>query len=204
MSGPRLDCAVRYELFVACEDEDHGADEHDYVTSVAGAVVTYIGSDGDELGPDPDEKGAAEREVAPLVAFIVQTRRAIDDRFSLFDVCDARSDGLADMFAAALDVKSEMPKEELGIEPLWEGLLDLDAVMIDPAYRDRGVAVQAVKTTIETFCHGGIVTARPGSIPLTDAEWKALDFVKIAGSEVIVRDGASLSPYRGAGDRGAD
>ncbi|MFH5806138.1 GNAT family N-acetyltransferase [Alienimonas sp. DA493] len=196
MSGPRLACAVRYELFVACEDEDLGADESDYVTSVAGTVVTYIGSDGDELGPYPDEDGAAEREVDSLVAYIVQTRRAIDDRFSLFDVCDAHSDGLADMFVAVFDIESEMPREELGIEPLWEGLMYLEAVTVDPAYRGRGVAVQAVKTTIETFCHGGIVTAHPASMPLTDADWKALDSVKIAGSEVIVRDGASFSPYR--------
>ncbi|QDT16541.1 hypothetical protein CA12_26470 [Alienimonas californiensis] len=161
MPSPRLECAVRYGLFVACEDEDLGADESDYVSSVAGAVVTYIGSEGEELGPYPDEDGAAEREVGSLTAFIVQTRRVIDERFSLFDVCDAHSDGLADMFAAVFDNKSEMPREELGIESLWEGLMCLDAVTVDPAYRGRGVAVQAVKTTIETFCHGGTVTATP-------------------------------------------
>ncbi|QDT16540.1 hypothetical protein CA12_26460 [Alienimonas californiensis] len=33
-------------------------------------------------------------------------------------------------------------------------------------------------------------------MPLTDAGWKALDFVKIAEAEVAVRNRVSLSPYR--------
>jgi hypothetical protein len=130
-----------------------------------------------------------------VYAFVVQTTQAMTDGVGLADAFDAHSSNLEAAFAALFDPVAEEPREELEIAPAWEGFLYLDRIVIDPAYRDRGVTVKALEATIRSFCPRGVVAARQGGMGLSVEEWKELGFVKIAGSEVIYRDNVSYNPY---------
>ena len=187
MADPDLFCSVRFGFQVSCD----GDDNLDYVVAVEGTVLALV-------EPDQDDENAdfAEVEVGRLTAFVTQTTRATNDGLSLIDIRDAHSSTLEGVYATLFDVKTDEPREELGIEPLWEGLLYLDRIEVDPEYRERGGATKALEAAIRTFCPNGVIAAHPGGMGLSDAELRESDFVKIAGADVIFRDNASRSPYR--------
>jgi GNAT superfamily N-acetyltransferase len=186
MADDDLSCSVRFGFQVDCD----GDDLDDYVVGVEGVVVAHL--EPPEGEPDAEFE---EVESGRVYAFVVQTTQAMTDGVSLYDVFDAHSSNLEAAFAALFDPVAEEPKEELEIAPAWEGFLYLDRIVIDPAYRGRGVTVKALEATIRSFCPRGIVAAHQDGMELTIEEWKELGFVKIAGSEVIYRDNASYNPY---------
>lgn len=191
MADDDLTCSVRFGFEVNCD----GDDLDDYVIGIEGVVSVHL---------DLSEPGSGtvfeQEEVGRVFAYEVQTTQAENDGISLYDICDAHSSDLKSVFAALFDVELAEPKEELDVSPTWEGLLYLDRIVVEPEYRNRGVVVSALETTIRSFCPRGVIAAHPHGMGLTVDEWRELGFVKIAGSDVIFRDNASLNPYGRSND----
>ena len=193
MADDDLSCSVRFGFQVNCDGDEY----EDYVVGVEGVVVAHL----EPAGGD-DVAVFEEAEAGRVYAFAVQTTQAMTDGVPLCDVFDAHTSDLEAAYAALFDPVAEEPKEELDVAPAWEGFLYLARLVIDPAYRDRGVTVKALEATIRTFCPRGVVAARQNGMGLSVEEWKQLGFVKIAGSEVIFRDNASYNPYGPAFEEG--
>lgn len=158
----------------------------DDVLRIEGRIIGGVGREGGLIAED-DNAGIVE-------AYLVQMMQLAADGVPFADVCEAHSAHLQGVYAALFD-EEDKPRAELAIAGGWDVLLHIHWLEIEPRYRDSGVLVQAVETTIRHFCPAGLITAYLNVIELTPEEWRSLGFRKISGSEVVYRDNTSGDPY---------
>jgi hypothetical protein len=142
-----------------------------------------------------------EAELGTITLLKVSACEACNQKISLAEICDSHSDFLLSIYATIFDASTDEPKDELEIEPGWVDLLVLLDFTIKPEYRTRAILTSAFQAAISLLGPRDlIVAAMEGAdytgLQLTKDEWKALGFVRIAGSQFVFRDSACLNPYR--------
>ncbi len=135
-----------------------------------------------------------EDEVGTITLKLVSTTEVENQGERLFDVCDADSAILEEIYATLFDANGEM-KDELGIEPGWNNLLFVDAVEIKARYEKTSLRVQLIETGIAMFCPEGLIVAVDDSLELTIDDWRRLGFIRIAESPFVFRDQLKVNPY---------
>lgn len=135
-----------------------------------------------------------EDEVGMITLKLVSTTEAENQGERLFDVCDADSATLEEIYTTLFDANGET-KDELDIEPGWNNLLFVEAVEIKKGCEATSLRVQLIETGIAMFCPEGLVVAVEDSLDLTIEDWRRLGFRRIAGSPFVFRDQLKLNPY---------
>ncbi|GBG14386.1 uncharacterized protein NMK_1985 [Novimethylophilus kurashikiensis] len=152
-------------------------------------------------------------DVGVLDYFVIDTALAHDNRVWLGDALDAHSDTLADLFGTIYDEQTELKQvlmDAVGDDLLtgFGGILYLNRVELQPAYRGRDIGLQAIYTLLKNKalgCELALLQAAPiqdgKAAPVSDAErkkistklrrhYKRLNFVSIGRTGYM---GASLN-----------
>ena len=135
-----------------------------------------------------------EDEVGTITLRLVSATEAENQGKQLFEVCDADSAILDEIYATLFDSNDET-KDDLDIEPGWNNLLFVDAVEIKAGYEKTSLRVQLIETGIAMFCPEGLIVAVEDSLELTVEEWRRLGFRRIAESPFVFRDQLRVNPY---------
>jgi hypothetical protein len=124
-----------------------------------------------------------DREIARLLAYIIQVNRALNEEQDLFEACDAHSQTVTDYYEALFDHETgdfkESIEEQLGT-PHLGNILILDRIEVLPAFRKCGVGLAAACRFIDTFSNDvdDLLVGLPHPLQFTnsgrpaDAEWK--------------------------------
>lgn len=171
---------VRFQIQTPLEQYEYS----DWVLEIKGAIIGTLIS--------ADEVVAEEVQIGQLSVLSIVTRY-VPRR--MYDICDAHSDYLFEVYQALFNEEHEDTKSELGIEEAWDGLLYLDTIEILERFRHSGVVVQAIETASRCFCPGGIITTHRKFLDLTVDEWRQLGFRRVPGSEIVVRENTRRNPY---------
>lgn len=156
-------------------------DPSEFVHTVTGKIVGYT---------EMDER----IEAGEIVLRVVSVVEAINRGEDLYDVCDADSALLKGIFAVLFDREGET-KEEYDIQPGWSNLVFVEKVEIDPGLRQTSLAIQAIETALAMFAADGLVVAAEDWLDLGIEEWKYLGFVRIARTNLVLRDHLRRNPY---------
>jgi hypothetical protein len=164
-------------------------DSEQFIHEVTGKIH-YMTDDGDEL------------EIGQIKVLKISEAEATNRNESLYDVFDSHSQFLVWAYQAIFDEDGDT-KPELGIEAGYQDILVLWEFEVQPDFRHQGVVVSAFEAAIAFFAPMGLIVAarvsdehRVVGLDLTVDEWKQLEFVRIADSPFVFRDGCMLSPYR--------
>lgn len=139
-----------------------------------------------------DGREQAETEAGRMKLLLVLGTQACNDQVALWEVCDAHSAMLANVYETLFQANEE-PREEFDIEPSYSDLLYIESLEMDASFEH--LAVRALETAISVFCAGGLIVATRQSLELSVEQWRELGFVKAAGSQFVFRDNCRINPY---------
>jgi hypothetical protein len=144
-----------------------------YVQSVEGTIC--VGREGDA-------------EVAgTLKLLVIKYAEAINQGVPLRKVFRSHSPELHDAYVALFDGTDDF-KEVLSIEAIGNEVLYLEAVSVEPTYRNGFLTAQAIETAIATHASMGVAVARRETLPVW--QWRQLGFRRVMGTGIVFRDDA--------------
>ncbi len=164
-----LECSYRAEL----QRHDH----YDYVRTVAINVKAH-------------DDAVDEFTVGRIVLDKVLWQDAQVDGISLFEVCDADSAGLTEVYRVLTDPDQEWElREDLNIHGVVNEVLFINRIVLHPDVTDRRAVIEAALHAVTTD-DALVVMWRspPGNTEISDKELSELGFAKIVGESLIYRD----------------
>ena len=156
--------------------------EGQVVHNIEGRITVMVNSPDDE---DADDEEIDDEEVDPeqragVVEFLVVPLAEIRRRrgMNLWEVCDADSGGLADVYDA-------LPEE---ICESAASLLFIHALEVEERFRQPGFATRIVETVIATFASSGVCIAWAGDpVGVDGGEWHDVRFERLAETDFMIR-----------------
>lgn len=132
-----------------------------------------------------DEASDETKSVGKIEMLLVRCGEATTQGHTVKAVCDAHSDALLAVHKAVFD--ADEPKDDLGIAAVFHDFLYLADLKIESRYRGSPLAVQVVRTAVQSFCPNGFCVAR-NDLRLTDEERRRLGFREVAGTKFMLLD----------------
>lgn len=132
------------------------SDEADYISKIDGTIFA--------TATLPDGSPAPPVKVGSIDAIRVYGGRAMNERESLWGVCDAYEQTTADAYQVLFNDGYDFAPaiEKMFPNAMSPEVLIIDLVRIDPAYRGRGLGLRAARRVIDVFePDGGIVLVKP-------------------------------------------
>lgn len=181
-------------------DYDHG----DFIDNIS-AKISYLASEGDGT-PEP---------VGTMSAYVLRVSRAMDEGWSLFEVCDCHSGFMEEVYSTIFDPNTDDLLSVTGEEEsLLNGadILAIDSIEMVPEHRGKRLGLLAVTRLLNTFgldCALAVIDPTP-VYPENAAEadtrdtgaaskklaayWSRLGFVQIDGSPLMAFDFTKALP----------
>ena len=150
------------------------------VHNIEGRITVMVNNTDDEDTDNDDADEVDPEQPAGVVEFCVVPLAEIRRRgMSLWEVCDADSMGLSDVY-------DSLPEE---ICESADSLCFIHALNIEERFRQPGFAARVVETVIATFAPGGVCIAWAGGDPVgvDPSEWGDLRFERLADSGFVMR-----------------
>lgn len=168
-------------IYVSCQFETpiERSDYSDYVRKLH-LDITATTENGDHV------------LIGRIAADQVLIRDARRDQMSLFEVCDADSQGLYETYCALFDDMGEF-LDELEVRQPVDTMIFMWRSVIHP--RLRPFLEGVVATIGSLFGKATVVAMWHDTTRLTDSELASLAFRRIAGSRLIYRHSAARSPF---------
>ena len=121
-----------------------------------------------------DDEGEIEIAYGSLMAYLVLTGRAINERVDLFDAMDSIDATVYECYEAVFEPESDEWRE--AIRNFYDGgvlsrdVLFIASIELEEAFRKKGIGAEVVRETIATFgSHCGLVVCKP--FPLQYSNW---------------------------------
>jgi hypothetical protein len=161
-----------------------------------------------------DEDGEETKQIGSASMQIIHADRALNEHTSLFDICDADSQELHEVWEAVYNTQGLSEQDEFdgvskgilklfgGNAPLDKDTLVVDVVQIDPEYRGQDISLDVVDAAINTFGNGvGYIILKPypigvehkskkfrSALKSIQIHWSRMGFKKLPKSGVHVAD----------------
>jgi hypothetical protein len=148
-----------------------------------------------------DEDALREYVVGKLAVDQVLWADAITDGVSLFDICDSDSQGLHEAHTALTKGKQGF-RPDLQIEEVTSHVLFVYGAVFHPSIHPYRQGI--LDTALNLFGEESVAVMWKDTSGLPEAELADLGFCKVAGSELIFRHSALLTPFRHAHPTGQD
>lgn len=176
--------SVNFQLTAGLQPWD--SDPYEYVMKVTGRIRVSSGDSND----DAPAEDAGEMEL-----FLLSLDVAYQDGVHPFDLFDARSQTLAEVYQALFDADGNTREDLLTLPPLTSNMFFISGLSIDPKFATSDLARQVVLTAMSVFASVGLVVAL-SDLPLSIDEWLQLGFKRIAGhARFVYRDQSEKNPY---------
>jgi hypothetical protein len=122
------------------KDGDYG----EYISTYSG-VIRYMG-----------ERDVRARPVGRFVAHRLHVDQAINDNVSLFDICDADSQEMHDLYSALFDPDANDLKDEVRdqLEATDSDLLIIDYIILNPKWRELNMVLLGARRLLEMLGGG--------------------------------------------------
>ena len=127
--------------------------------------------------------------------------QAIVDGESLFEVCDADSQALLDIFTILTKGETDFRKD-LAIEDVTQDVLFIHRMILHPDVRSSRTGILEAALTL--FGEASLAVMWMGDVDFTQAELAQLGFAKIAGTDLIYRHSSRRSQFCDENPRGLD
>ena len=153
---PPEDEYVSYSVELGVEAPLRFADEADYIAVIEGKILRH-----DVL---PTGEPAPTEVIGTIKAHRIYGGRAMNDRYSLWDVCNAHEQETSDCYAILFSESYDyIPViEEMFPEAFSPDVLLIDLVRVRPAFRGRDLGLLAARRVIDMFePEDGLVVVKP-------------------------------------------
>jgi GNAT superfamily N-acetyltransferase len=132
------------------------SEEADYISKIDGTIFANATL--------PDGSPAPPVKVGSIDAIRIYGGRAMNERWNLWDVCDAYEQTTADAYQVLFSERYEFAPviQELFPDAMSPDVLIIDLVRVDPAYRGRGLGLLAARRVMDVFePDDGLVLVKP-------------------------------------------
>jgi hypothetical protein len=174
---------VRYPL--SCPLKPWNQDPDDYYLPIEATIIASIDED-------------VEETAGELHLVVIKMAEAINDHVKLYDVFDACSADLEELYHALFNAEGAA-KEELRIEcaPACD-ILYIDSVKLVPKYASTRLFFQALEAAIATLASQGLTVAYMRTLDLGGNEWTRCGFEVVPGTDIVFRDNVRIRTDRKA------